>query len=85
MRRSALLTSAVLLAAMMVGGAASAPRPFDGAQGRPGVDWPQFRGIAAGGVADGASLPDNVLATPAISEGRLLLRTQDLLMAIGKK
>lgn len=58
MRRSALLTSAVLLAAMMVGGAASAPRPFDGAQGRPGVDWPQFRGIAAGGVADGASLPD---------------------------
>ena len=26
-----------------------------------------------------------ILATPAISEGRLLLRTQDLIMAIGKK
>jgi len=26
-----------------------------------------------------------VLATPAISDGRLLLRTQDQVMAIGKK
>jgi hypothetical protein len=26
-----------------------------------------------------------VLATPAISEGRLLLRTQDQLLAIGKR
>jgi hypothetical protein len=24
---------------------------------RPGVDWPQFRGIDAGGVAEGFSLP----------------------------
>jgi outer membrane protein assembly factor BamB len=63
MSRIALSTSAVVLAAMMIGGAASAPRPFDEAQGRPGVDWPQFRGIAAGGVTDGASLPDKWNAT----------------------
>src|SRR5688572_470437 len=63
MSRIALSTSAVVLAAMMIGGATSAPRPFDEAQGRPGVDWPQFRGIAAGGVADGASLPDKWNAT----------------------
>ena len=25
---------------------------------RPGVDWPQFRGIAAGGIAEGFSLPE---------------------------
>jgi outer membrane protein assembly factor BamB len=52
MRRIALFalsTSAVLLAAITVSGA-RAPRP--------GVDWPQFRGISAGGVADGAALPD---------------------------
>src|SRR5688500_7454239 len=30
-------------------GAATAPRP--------GIDWPQFRGIAAAGIAEGFSLP----------------------------
>ena len=40
---------AVLLAAITTPGAATAPRP--------GVDWPQFRGIAAAGIAEGFSLP----------------------------
>jgi outer membrane protein assembly factor BamB len=35
--------------------ALSAPRAATGA--RPGVDWPQFRGIAASGVAEGFSIP----------------------------
>lgn len=49
MGRSALAIPAVLLAGMAISQAASAPRP--------GVDWPQFRGIGAAGVAEGFSLP----------------------------
>ncbi|MBA3641682.1 MAG: PQQ-binding-like beta-propeller repeat protein [Acidobacteriota bacterium] len=49
MRRLAFTVPAVLLAGITFTGAATAPRP--------GVDWPQFRGIAAGGVAEGFSLP----------------------------
>lgn len=49
MRRLAVTVPAVLLAGITFTGAATAPRP--------GVDWPQFRGIAAGGVAEGFSLP----------------------------
>jgi hypothetical protein len=33
---------------------------------RPGVDWPQFRGIDAGGVAEGFPLP--VAGTPRRTE-----------------
>ena len=49
MRRLALTVPAVLLAGITFTGAATAPRP--------GVDWPQFRGISAGGIAEGFSLP----------------------------
>jgi outer membrane protein assembly factor BamB len=49
MRRLAFTVPAVLLAGISFTGAATAPRP--------GVDWPQFRGIAASGVAEGFSLP----------------------------
>src|SRR5689334_11579711 len=41
---SAVLTASALLAA--------APAPP-----KPGIDWPQFRGIDAGGIAEGFSLP----------------------------
>lgn len=49
MFRSVLALSVLLLGTVLAG-APSAPRA--------GVDWPQFRGISAGGVADGAALPD---------------------------
>lgn len=49
MRRAALLVLAVLLAEIGLTTAPRAPRP--------GVDWPQFRGIAASGIAEGFSLP----------------------------
>lgn len=49
MRRFALTIPAALLAGITLPGAATAPRP--------GVDWPQFRGIAAAGIAEGFSLP----------------------------
>ena len=49
MRRLAFTVPAVLLAGITFTGAATAPRP--------GVDWPQFRGISAGGIAEGFSLP----------------------------
>ena len=41
--------SAAVVASLAAGSAAVAPRP--------GIDWPQFRGIAAHGVAEGFSLP----------------------------
>lgn len=47
--RSTLLTA--MLNAALVATHASAAAP------RPGVDWPQFRGIAATGIAEGAPLP----------------------------
>lgn len=46
---AALAIPAVLLAGITFTRAATAPRP--------GVDWPQFRGISAGGIAEGFSLP----------------------------
>src|SRR5688500_4865868 len=50
MRRLAFtVPAAALVAGITCTGAATAPRP--------GVDWPQFRGISAGGVAEGFSLP----------------------------
>ena len=49
MRRLALSTPVALLAGITFTAAATAPRP--------GVDWPQFRGIGAAGVAEGFSLP----------------------------
>ena len=47
-------------AALLAGVLATAPSVRTGAAGdaRPGVDWPQFRGIAAAGVAEGFSLPE---------------------------
>lgn len=49
MRRYIASSASALLACALAISAASAPRP--------GVDWPQFRGIAAAGVAEGFSLP----------------------------
>jgi outer membrane protein assembly factor BamB len=49
MRSFAPAAVAVILAATALTGAPAAPKP--------GVDWPQFRGIAAAGVAEGFSLP----------------------------
>jgi outer membrane protein assembly factor BamB len=49
MRGLRLSLSILLLAGSQISGAPAAPRP--------GVDWPQFRGIAAGGIAEGFSLP----------------------------
>ena len=49
MRRFVLATCPVILACATIIAAPSAPRP--------GVDWPQFRGIDAAGIAEGFSLP----------------------------
>ena len=57
MRRLSFITALTLTLASVAAsvtlsrtlGAAVAPRP--------GIDWPQFRGIAAAGVAEGFSLP----------------------------
>src|SRR5688572_24621202 len=50
MKRLFLLTGSAAIAASLA--AHSAARPA-----KPGVDWPQFRGIAAHGIAEGFSLP----------------------------
>src|SRR4029079_938712 len=52
MRRLSVLTTiaaAALLSTLSLTAVTRAPRP--------GVDWPQFRGIAANGIAEGFSLP----------------------------
>src|SRR5215470_2086115 len=49
MRRIALAIPALVFVAAALAAAPSAPRP--------GVDWPQFRGIDAAGIAEGFSLP----------------------------
>ena len=49
MRRLALTIPAAVVAGITWIGAATVPRP--------GIDWPQFRGIAATGIAEGFSLP----------------------------
>src|SRR3982751_744674 len=49
MRRSVLSLTLVFAAAIAQTRGATAPRP--------GVDWPQFRGIAANGMAEGFSVP----------------------------
>ena len=57
MRRTVAFTSsAIALAAVAI---ATSPHPAVRAATapRPGVDWPQFRGIAASGIAEGFSLP----------------------------
>lgn len=48
-------TAAALGLAISLIGAAAAPPPA--AAPRPGVDWPQFRGIAATGIAEGEATP----------------------------
>jgi outer membrane protein assembly factor BamB len=48
-RYGGVLTGAFLVAAAALAATPAAPRP--------GVDWPQFRGIAAAGSAEGFSLP----------------------------
>jgi outer membrane protein assembly factor BamB len=50
MRRQLLSVAILLLVVPALSGAPRAPRP--------GVDWPQFRGIAATGIAEGYSLPE---------------------------
>src|SRR5262249_34445182 len=45
------LLSAVLLLLPAIGMTAAPRAP------KPGVDWPQFRGISANGIAEGFSLP----------------------------
>ena len=55
MRRIAVLTASIALA--LTFGTAPVVR-IDGASApRPGIDWPQFRGIKAAGVAEGFSIP----------------------------
>src|SRR5919106_1018492 len=49
MRRYTALAASALLSYTLAISGASTPRP--------GVDWPQFRGIGAAGVAEGFSLP----------------------------
>jgi outer membrane protein assembly factor BamB len=49
MRVPLALASVALLGVLLHGAPADAPRP--------GVDWPQFRGISAHGIAEGFSLP----------------------------
>jgi outer membrane protein assembly factor BamB len=49
MRRTCLSIGVLIVVAL------TAPRAATGA--RPGVDWPQFRGIAASGIAEGFSIP----------------------------
>ena len=58
MRRYIAVPASALLAYTLSLSAASAPRP--------GVDWPQFRGIGAAGVAEGFSLPTEW----SVAEGR---------------
>ena len=63
MKRRALRVSIALgvaAAGLASAHAAALPRP------RPGVDWPQFRGIAATGIAEGKPLP----MTWSLAEGR---------------
>ena len=57
MTRLALSASALLLAGISITGASRAPRP--------GVDWPQFRGIAATGIGEGFPSP----ATWSVADG----------------
>src|SRR5262252_11159049 len=49
MTRSLLSATGVLALSLALAGAPAAPKP--------GVDWPQFRGIDASGIAEGFSLP----------------------------
>ena len=49
MRRLLIVSAASVFTCIALTAAPRAPKP--------GVDWPQFRGIAAAGVAEGFSLP----------------------------
>jgi hypothetical protein len=44
---------------------------YDPSQGIAGENWPQFRGLAAAGVADGANLPESWSATQKLIPARL--------------
>lgn len=67
MRRYGLLAASAFVAASISGGSAAT-------SARPGVDWPQFRGIAAQGVAEGFSLP----ATWDVAKQTNVLWTADI-------
>ena len=66
MRRYTVVPASALLVCTLSLSAASAPRP--------GVDWPQFRGISATGVAEGFSLP----AVWNVAEGTNILWKADV-------
>ena len=55
MRRLPLISASSIVASAMI--AVTFPAVRAASAPRPGVDWPQFRGIAASGVAEGFSLP----------------------------
>jgi outer membrane protein assembly factor BamB len=57
MRRLVAFTAPFLILASTVIGSASREALRAATAPRPGVDWPQFRGIAAAGIAEGFSLP----------------------------
>src|SRR5215207_5976269 len=57
MRRIAVVSASTLGVCALILGTVSQPRASAARAPRPGIDWPQFRGIAANGVAEGFSLP----------------------------
>jgi outer membrane protein assembly factor BamB len=57
MRRIAPCTFALLAAALLAAPDVPGTRMTAAAAARPGIDWPQFRGIKASGVAEGFSVP----------------------------
>jgi outer membrane protein assembly factor BamB len=57
MHRIVLVSAAVLGFCALVLGTVPDPALLAATGPRPGVDWPQFRGISASGVAEGFSLP----------------------------
>jgi outer membrane protein assembly factor BamB len=66
MRRYLVLAAPAVLAYSLSLPAASAPRP--------GIDWPQFRGISASGIAEGFSVP----ATWSLAESTNILWKTDI-------
>ena len=52
------VSCSIALLGVALGNTPTQTAPAAPGAARPGVDWPQFRGIAAGGVAEGFSLPE---------------------------
>src|ERR687892_43989 len=70
MRRLSVVSVLTVLVVSLAAGFAPVSRPLGATTApRPGIDWPQFRGISAAGVAEGFSLP----ATWNISDGTNVL------------